>query len=122
MAHLFYADNLEILSEHIKDSVDLIYTDPPFNTGKTQTKFTTEAIKSDTGNYRFGGKYDINKLASQRYNDYHEDYYEFLFPRLEAMRGILKPTGSLFLHLDYREVHYVKIFLDYLLGANQGVR
>jgi site-specific DNA-methyltransferase (adenine-specific) len=50
------------------------------------------------------------------YNDAFEDYWAFLEPRLEEAWRVLAGSGTLYLHLDYREVHYAKVLLDALFG------
>ena len=65
----------------------------------------------------FGGRrYATKLLAESSYRDEFDDYLGFLAPRLEEIRRVLHPTGTLYLHLDYREAHYVKLLLDELYG------
>ena len=65
----------------------------------------------------FGGRrYTTKLLAESSYRDEFDDYLGFLAPRLEEIRRVLHPTGTLYLHLDYREAHYVKLLLDELYG------
>jgi len=89
---IFQGDNLKILSRFDRPCFDLIYMDPPFNTGRTQ------------------------KAAEGTYADTFEDYSAFLEPRLKAAFELLDAAGTLCVHLDYREVHYVKVLLDRLVG------
>lgn len=102
----------------------LIYIDPPFNTGKVQKRErmrVTRARKGESGNHRrgFGGKeYSVEKIASSTYEDSFDNYEEFLMPRIKASLRCLTPDGSLFVHLDEREVHYVKVALDKMLGRD----
>ena len=95
-----------------------MYADPPFNTGKTQTRRSLVTTPSDEGDRTgFGGRrYATKLLAESSYKDHFEDYLGFLGPRLEEIRRVLHPTGTLYLHLDYREAHYVKLLLDELFG------
>jgi len=118
---IYQADNLKILKKIPGGSVDLIYIDPPFNSGKvrklTHLK-TTKDLKGDrTG---FGGKrYSTKEGNTLTFSDKFASevgYMKFIQSRLEEAERILKPTGSLFVHLDYREVHYVKILLDTIFG------
>jgi site-specific DNA-methyltransferase (adenine-specific) len=98
----------------------VIYIDPPFNTGKVQKLQSLKTVKSDTGN-RLGFKgqtYETTKGELLSYGDSFEDYWSFLEPRLEEAWRLLKPTGTLYLHLDYREVHYAKVLLDALFGRD----
>jgi site-specific DNA-methyltransferase (adenine-specific) len=116
-----HADNLKVLATLPDAAVDLIYIDPPFNTGREQrrnevrTKLTPSGSLGDrTG---FGGRrFDTTRVGSQAFSDSFDDYLGFLEPRLSEARRVLSPTGSLFVHLDAREVHYVKVALDGLFG------
>lgn len=112
------SDNLEFLRKLPDSSFRLIYIDPPFNTGKVQTRQTMKTTRSDTGG-RVGFKgqtYETVKGVAFAYNDAFGDYWEFLEPRLEEAWRLLTDDGTLYLHLDYREVHYAKVLLDALFG------
>ena len=102
--------------------LDLIYIDPPFNTGITQTKTTTKSRQStdNDGLTGFGGKkYHREKVEAVGYNDSHDDFIDsFLKPVLELSYQKLKDHGALYLHLDYREVHYAKVLLDKVFGRD----
>ena len=120
--HLYYVDNLVILQKHISDeSVDLIYIDPPFNTGKRQqrTKIEVELdVKGDRVGFQ-GKTYRTHKGKTTHYADQFESsdaYLQFLRPRFEEAYRVLHPYGSFFLHIDYREVHYCKVMLDEIFG------
>ena len=111
-------DNLRVLAAFPARAFDLIYIDPPFNTGRTQAR-TRLATKRDAAGDRtgFGGKrYSSIKLGSKEFADSFDDYLAFLEPRLIEAKRVLRATGSLFVHLDAREVHYVKVLLDQLFG------
>jgi site-specific DNA-methyltransferase (adenine-specific) len=111
-------DNLSALKSIPDSSVQLIYVDPPFNTGRTQTRGTSVTTRSEQGN-RIGFKgqrYEIVKETVLSYDDEFSDYWSFLEPRLEEAWRILNETGTLYLHLDYREAHYAKVLLDALFG------
>jgi site-specific DNA-methyltransferase (adenine-specific) len=113
------ADNMEVLSELPSASVDLIYIDPPFNTGKRQERKRIKSIRDEEAGDRTGfqGKrYRTVDLGVSGYADAFDDFMGFLIPRLEQAQRVLKPEGSLFLHIDYREVHYCKVALDMLFG------
>lgn len=117
----FLGNNLDWLVAQPDGSVDLIYIDPPFNTGKKQTRSTTRAVESDQGYVGFGGRqYKREAVDDARsYNDSFDDFIEgFLAPRLREAHRLLSPNGSLFLHLDPRESHYAKVFLDHLFGRD----
>ena len=115
---LYFGDNLGILKTLETASVQLIYIDPPFNTGRTQTRGTTTTTRNEDSN-RVGFKgqrYDIVKETVLSYDDEFEDFWSFLEPRLEEAWRLLNETGTLYLHLDYREAHYAKVLLDALFG------
>ncbi len=114
------ADNLEFLPTLPSGFFRLIYIDPPFNTGKTQQRQRIQAVADPTGTrIGFGDrKYRVQLLNSPAYQDAFEDYLGFLEPRLREAYRLLTPDGSLFVHLDYREVHYVKVLLDTLFGRD----
>lgn len=115
---LVEGDNLEYLKTLPSESFRLIYIDPPFNTGKVQTRQTMKTVRSETGS-RIGFKgqsYETIKGVAFGYNDSFEDYWGFLEPRLEEAWRLLADDGTFYLHLDYREVHYAKVLLDALFG------
>ncbi|MFG0330558.1 MAG: DNA-methyltransferase [Phycisphaerales bacterium] len=112
-------DNLPFLQGCADDSFDLIYIDPPFNTGREQRRNRIRTTQVDAHGDRTGfagRRYRTETLGSLAFDDAFDDYLEFLGPRLEHARRVLKPSGSLFVHLDYREAHYVKVALDRLFG------
>jgi len=119
MIDIIQGDCLEVLEKYPDNHFDLIYLDPPFNTGIQQERKTLKMNKSDDGRDGFGGKkYSVQELATKQYNDYFDDYYGFLFPRLECLYNKLAADGTMFVHLDWREVHYVRVFLDNLFGRD----
>jgi site-specific DNA-methyltransferase (adenine-specific) len=115
-------DNLKILREMKAGSVDLIYVDPPFNTGKKQARPQMKTIRDDAGDrVGFAGKryrteFVVGAGSGAGYGDSFDDFLGFLRPRLVEAYRILATTGSLFLHIDYREVHYCKVMLDEIFG------
>ena len=111
-------DNLAVLQSIPDESVQLIYVDPPFNTGRVQSRGSSKTTRTETGN-RIGFKgqrYEIVKETILSYDDEFKDYWGFLEPRLEQAWRLLNETGTLYLHLDYREAHYAKVLLDALFG------
>jgi len=111
-------DNLAVLQSIPDESIQLIYVDPPFNTGRVQSRGSSTTTRTETGN-RIGFKgqrYEIVKETVLSYDDEFKDYWSFLEPRLEEAWRILNETGTLYLHLDYRESHYAKVLLDALFG------
>ena len=115
---IYFGDNITILKKLSDKSIDLIYIDPPFNTGKQQTRNQIKTVRSEKGDRTGfkGNRYETIKLGSQGYQDRFEDYLTFLEPRLKEAYRLLKPNGSLFFHIDYREVHYCKVLLDQIFG------
>jgi site-specific DNA-methyltransferase (adenine-specific) len=111
---IYFSDNLPILKKLPDKSINLIYIDPPFNTGKQQTRKQIKTIRSEKGDRTGfqGNRYDTISIGKQGYLDSFDDYLAFLEPRLWEAHRILKPNGSLFFHIDYREVHYCKVLLD----------
>lgn len=112
------ADNLDYLRGVEDGSFSLIYIDPPFNTGRARKLKSLKTDRDDEGDrVGFGGRrYRTTALSERAYDDRFSDYETFLEPRLiEAVR-VLDETGSLFVHLDAREAHYVKVMLDGILG------
>ena len=115
---IYFGDNLPILQILDSASVDLIYIDPPFNTGKVQARTQMENVQSENGDRTgFGGKRYVTKIIGTKgYADLYDDYLGFLEPRLREAYRVLKSDGSLYFHIDYREVHYCKILLDTIFG------
>lgn len=112
------ADNLTVLSALPEGAFQVVYLDPPFNTGRKQKRQTLRTVRSDTGD-RLGFKgqrYETVKDRVVAYDDEFVDYWAFLEPRLVEAWRLLSKTGTLYLHLDYREVHYAKVLLDALFG------
>lgn len=115
---IYHGDNLPILQAMAEGSAQLIYIDPPFNTGRKQ-KRTTLTTRRDAEGDRIGfqgQRYRSEVISQIGYMDRFDDYLGFLAPRLVEAHRLLTPSGSLFVHLDYREVHYVKVWLDGLFG------
>ena len=116
-------DNLAVTGGLSAGTFDLIYIDPPFNTGRAQarTRITTE--RDDAGDRMGfqGRRYRTTVVGKSSYADTFDDYMAFLVPRLEEAYRLLKPRGSFFLHLDYREVHYAKVALDQIFGRDSFI-
>ncbi|MGV8913339.1 MAG: DNA-methyltransferase [Rhodoglobus sp.] len=115
---VLHGDNLPAIAALPDESFRLIYIDPPFNTGRTQSRQAIETKRSaDGARVGFGGNtYDTIKGVLYSYDDTFADYWEFLEPRLQEAWRLLDDRGTLYLHLDYREVHYAKVALDALFG------
>jgi site-specific DNA-methyltransferase (adenine-specific) len=112
------ADNLDALASIPDASVPLIYIDPPFNTGQTRVRRRVSIQQAADGDrVGFGGRrYRTTLLGRASYDDDFDDYLAFLEPRLVEGRRVLARNGSFYLHLDQREVHYVKVLMDAIFG------
>jgi site-specific DNA-methyltransferase (adenine-specific) len=111
-------ENAQALAGLPAGRFDLVYLDPPFNTGRAQARHTL-AVAADRGGERlgFGGRrYRSRLLQSLSYHDEFADYLGFLEPRLVRARELLAPHGTLYFHIDYREAHYCKLLLDEIFG------
>ena len=117
---IHFADNLEVLRALPTASVDLVYIDPPFNTGKVQQRTQLETVRCAAGGrVGFQGhRYESIVVGSMRFSDLFDDYLAFLEPRLTEARRVLAAHGCLYFHVDYREVHYCKILLDGIFGRD----
>jgi site-specific DNA-methyltransferase (adenine-specific) len=115
---ILLGENLELLAQLAAESFQLIYIDPPFNTGRRQERRRLRAVADPEGDrtgYK-GRRYRTELLRSSSYSDRFEDYLGFLAPRLEQARRLLTAEGTLYVHLDYREAHYCKLLLDEIFG------
>lgn len=115
---IYFAENLDVLCALPSASVDLIYIDPPFNTGKVQQRTQLKTVRSASGN-RIGfqnQRYESIVVGTKRFSDLFDDYLGFLEPRLVEAHRVLAPDGSMYVHVDYREVHYCKVLLDSIFG------
>ena len=101
---VFLGDSLELLRSLPDASVDLVYVDPPFNTGSTRSLAPLRVRASENGTrVGFGGRrYEVVTGPRQEYADAFDDYLAFLEPRLAETHRVLAPHGNLYVHLDYR--------------------
>ena len=113
-------DNATVLERLPDARFDLIYVDPPFNTGRAQARRTLSVAEDpEAGRIGFGGRrYRSELLRRLSYEDSFADYLGFLEPRLARARELLAPHGTLYFHIDYREAHYCKLLLDELFGRD----
>ena len=120
---IVFGENLETLRGLPDQTFSLIYIDPPFNTNRRQTRTRLRTVRDRDGDRTgFGGnRYRTVRLGSTGFDDRHDDYIGFLRPRLEEARRVLTATGSLFLHVDCREVHYAKVLLDGIFGRDSFI-
>jgi len=111
-------DCLDVLTGLPEGSARLVYLDPPFNTGRVQTRTRLRTVRDPAGDRSGfkGERYRTQVLGSRAWNDAYEDYLGFLEPRLTAAHRALAADGSLFFHIDPREAHYCKVLLDELFG------
>jgi site-specific DNA-methyltransferase (adenine-specific) len=117
---IYFGDNLPILKGMSDETVDLIYIDPPFNTGRVQQRRWLRTVRDESGDRTGfqGRRYRSICLGEGHFDDRFDDYLAFLQPRLREAHRILKRDGSLFVHLDWHESHYVKVLLDRLFGRD----
>jgi site-specific DNA-methyltransferase (adenine-specific) len=117
---LFLEDNLALLARLPAGCVDLVYVDPPFGTGQVrrlQAIRTGRGARARTG---FGGRlYPFEVVSAHHYRDDMalDEYLSFLYERLAEVHRVLSPAGSLYLHLDFHAVHYARMLLDEIFGA-----
>ncbi|MCA9291610.1 MAG: site-specific DNA-methyltransferase [Phycisphaerales bacterium] len=115
---IWFGDNLDLLRGFESSSFDLIYIDPPFNTRRRRIRRRMRTARDDDGDRTgfHGFRYRTEMLGAQTFPDVFDDLPAFLEPRLHEARRVLTPTGSIFIHLDYREVHYVRVLADTIFG------
>ncbi len=115
---ILLGDCLELLPRFADGSFQLIYIDPPFNTGARQTRKTLQTVEDERGDRTGfqGRRYATKLLAESSYRDTFDDYLAFLAPRLEHAHRLLAPEGTLYFHIDYREAHHCKLLLDEIFG------
>jgi site-specific DNA-methyltransferase (adenine-specific) len=115
---ILLGDNLELLPRFADGAFQLIYIDPPFNTGRAQTRRTLSVVRDGEGERKGfqGRRYRTRLLAESSFRDDFDDYLSFLAPRLEHARRLLAREGTLYFHIDYREAHHCKLLLDELFG------
>ena len=122
MNRIVHGENLSVLQNLPPNSAELIYVDPPFNTGRRQVRPRLKTVRDDAGDRTgFGGlRYRTEKVGDplHGYADTFDDYLGFLRPRLLEAHRLLTPEGSLFFHIDPREVHYCKVLLDQIFGRD----
>src|SRR5581483_2303435 len=115
---ILLGENLELLPRFADGAFQLVYIDPPFNTGKVQERRTLRAVADPAGDRSGfkGRRYRTELLERSSYRDSFDDYLDFLAPRLQEARRLLGPEGTLYFHIDYREAHHCKLLLDEIFG------
>jgi site-specific DNA-methyltransferase (adenine-specific) len=118
--HVVLGDCEKVLPSLPDCAFQLVYIDPPFNTGKAQRRRTLATVRDEDGDrIGFQGhRYATTELSSRSYRDVHADYLGMLRPLLVESRRLLTPDGAIYVHLDYREAHYVKVVLDEVYGRD----
>lgn len=119
---MLLGDNLPLLKQIKSETVSLIYIDPPFNTGKKQsrTRIKTTRINGGEGDRTgfCGNRYHSTVIGKSGYADSFDDFTGFLQPRLQEAHRILKPNGSLFFHIDWREAANCRLLLEEIFGGS----
>src|SRR4051794_8483952 len=108
-----HGDCAAILPTFPDGSIQLIYIDPPFNTGKVQERKTLKTTRASDGD-RVGfqvEKYQTTEVGRLGYLDSFDDYLGFIAPKLEEAYRILRKDGTIYFHIDSRESHYCKVLL-----------
>jgi site-specific DNA-methyltransferase (adenine-specific) len=119
---VIHGENLHVMRGLPSESVDLIYIDPPFGTGQVRR---LESIRTGVGEKTrggFGGRiYNFEVVSAHDYRDDMplEEYLGFLYERLVEMHRLLAQNGSLYLHLDFHTVHFARLMLDEIFGAER---
>lgn len=115
---ILLGENLQLLPSFTDGCFQLIYIDPPFNTGRAQVRKTLSVVGDEHGERAGfqGRRYRTRLLAESSYGDAFDDYLGFLAPRLEHARRLLREDGTLYFHIDYREAHHCKLLLDEIFG------
>ena len=111
-------DNLEVVRSLPDGAFRMAYLDPPFNTGQRRRHVALTTTRDEGGDRTgFGGRRYATVAGEHRsYDDAFDDYVGFLQPRLAEVWRVLDDQGTLYVHLDYREVHHVKVMLDAMVG------
>ena len=114
------ADNMDVLPTLPDGAFQLIYIDPPFNTGSSRLRRTLRSVRETDGpgdrtGFR-GNRYSTEVTGRMSYPDSFVDYAEFIGPRLQEARRLLADSGTLYFHIDWREAHYCKVLLDQVFG------
>lgn len=115
MNKIFWGDNLQVMSHLLKDyrnSIDLIYIDPPFDS-KADYKKKIKLKGKEINN-------DINAFEEKQYTDIwtNDEYLQFMYERIILIKELLSDTGSLILHCDWHKVHHLRCICDEIFGSS----
>jgi site-specific DNA-methyltransferase (adenine-specific) len=118
--YIVHADCAAVLPTLPDASIQLVYIDPPFNTGKLQQRRTISTVRDEVGDRTGfqGRRYASTEVSRYGYLDVHDDYLGRLDPLLREAHRLLTPSGTMYLHIDYRQAHSVKLLLDEVFGAD----
>ncbi|UCG02218.1 MAG: site-specific DNA-methyltransferase [Candidatus Heimdallarchaeota archaeon] len=111
-------DNIFVIKSLLKDftgKINLVYIDPPFGSGTTY-KLSLKVGKTQEKTYKKSSntiKNGFNDIWGETSLD---SYLTFMFERLVLIHELLATTGSIFVHLDWHTVHYVKVIMDEIFG------
>jgi site-specific DNA-methyltransferase (adenine-specific) len=117
---ILLGESLTLLPGFAAESFQLVYIDPPFNTGRVQRRRTLRATRDEGGERTGfqGRRYTTTLLSESSYSDSFDDYLAFLAPRLKEARRLLSSEGTLYFHIDYRQAHRCKLLLDEIFGRD----
>ena len=112
---IYWGDNLQVMSHLLKQfrsKVDLIYIDPPFDSGADYRRKISVRGTSTASDYV--------AFEDKQYGDIwtNDEYLQFMYERFVLLRELLSETGSIYVHCDYRRAHYLKLALDEVFGAS----
>jgi site-specific DNA-methyltransferase (adenine-specific) len=116
------ADALDVLRSLPAGSVDLIYIDPPFGTGRVQRLQSIRTGRGARVRRGFGGRlypWEVRGVRSYADDLPRAEYLAFLRVHLAEAHRVLRPTGSLHVHLDHRSVHHARLLLDEIFGPER---
>lgn len=118
---LFHGDNKEVLgfllSSGFRGKIDLVYIDPPFDSGanyvrKVELRFIKDRIKIEGEEYSIGEQIQYHDIWAQ------DNYLQFMYERLLLIKELLSPDGLILVHCDYRRNAYIKLILDEVFDSN----
>lgn len=141
---LYYGDNLDVMRRYVRDeSVDLVYLDPPFNSRQDYNVLFAEkdGTRAAAQIMAFEDTWEWNQESSHAYEQIVESggpvaevmiafhtflrgsdmmaYLAMMAPRLMELFGVLKETGSIYLHCDPTASHYLKMLMDAIFGPTK---